>query len=376
MMIFPTGTLAAEESSPSDAGITEKAPALNPTPFTDVTTDTKYFLAISYLKENNLIKGYEDGSFRPNQIVSRAEALAMILSAFRPGNATQEGSVTKKILAQKTLKITLPEGTQITMEDPETGEKTTVQNIQTLSLSSTRGTTTLQMNTPLTQDEEHVFQDVKKTDWFFDAVSKGKALGIVKGEGDGTKFNPSAEVNLAQALRMMYQAAHIETSTINYADSPLPPDVQEDTWYATDMAYSASHGILMQREDGKVFPADKTLNRADLALLIYRLLGTQQNKEFSYASWYGDGLSVIRPKHNVEYVDKFLTAAHKTLPMGTIVRVTNMWNGKQVDVVINDRGPYVTGRLLDLSKSAFNAIGDSGDGIMAIQMEVIMIPSD
>ena len=66
-----------------------------------------------------------------------------------------------------------------------------------------------------------------------------------------------------------------------------------------------------------------------------------------------------------------MTAAHKTLPFGTRVRVTNQTNGRSVDVVINDRGPYVEGRSIDLSKAAAGAINMQGQGVARVNMEVI-----
>jgi rare lipoprotein A len=66
-----------------------------------------------------------------------------------------------------------------------------------------------------------------------------------------------------------------------------------------------------------------------------------------------------------------LTAAHRTLPLGTIVRVTNVVNGRNVVIRINDRGPYVNGRILDLSYAAAKRLDMLHDGISAIQLEVV-----
>jgi rare lipoprotein A (peptidoglycan hydrolase) len=63
------------------------------------------------------------------------------------------------------------------------------------------------------------------------------------------------------------------------------------------------------------------------------------------------------------------TAAHKTLPKGTRVHVINLANGKSVDVVIDDRGPYVAGRVIDLSCDAFAAIGSTGSGVISVRVE-------
>lgn len=66
-----------------------------------------------------------------------------------------------------------------------------------------------------------------------------------------------------------------------------------------------------------------------------------------------------------------LTAAHKTLPFGTKVRVTNMHNGQSVVVTINDRGPYVAGRVIDLSKAAAHAISMQGAGVVPVKVAVL-----
>jgi rare lipoprotein A len=66
-----------------------------------------------------------------------------------------------------------------------------------------------------------------------------------------------------------------------------------------------------------------------------------------------------------------LTAAHKTLPFGTRVLVTNQRNGQSVEVVINDRGPYVGGRIIDLSKAAAQAINMTGAGVAPVNVKVL-----
>ena len=66
-----------------------------------------------------------------------------------------------------------------------------------------------------------------------------------------------------------------------------------------------------------------------------------------------------------------MTAAHKTLPFGTRVRVTHLANGRSVEVKINDRGPYIAGRIIDLSKAAAGVIGMTAQGIARIKMEIL-----
>ena len=66
-----------------------------------------------------------------------------------------------------------------------------------------------------------------------------------------------------------------------------------------------------------------------------------------------------------------MTAAHKTLPFGTRVRVKHLDNGRSVDVLINDRGPYIAGRVIDLSRAAASKIGMTGQGVARISMTVL-----
>lgn len=65
------------------------------------------------------------------------------------------------------------------------------------------------------------------------------------------------------------------------------------------------------------------------------------------------------------------TAAHKTLPFGTKVRVTNLANNKSVIVKINDRGPFIEGRIIDLSRISFSKIGNLNSGLIQVRIEVI-----
>ena len=66
-----------------------------------------------------------------------------------------------------------------------------------------------------------------------------------------------------------------------------------------------------------------------------------------------------------------MTAAHKTLPFGTMVRVTNLENSNRVEVKINDRGPYVENRIIDLSKSAAEKLGSINQGLAEVKIEIL-----
>ena len=94
-------------------------------------------------------------------------------------------------------------------------------------------------------------------------------------------------------------------------------------------------------------------------------------KERGIASWYGDDFHGWVTANGERYDMHAFTAAHRTLPLGTVARITNVVNGKHVTIRVNDRGPYVNGRILDLSYAAANALGMVDDGVSAIQLEVV-----
>jgi len=89
------------------------------------------------------------------------------------------------------------------------------------------------------------------------------------------------------------------------------------------------------------------------------------------ASWYGPNFHGKRTS-NGEYYDMYgMTAAHKTLPMNTIVKVTNLLNGKSAVVRINDRGPFVKNRIIDLSYAAAKRLGVVGTGTAPVRLEIL-----
>jgi peptidoglycan lytic transglycosylase len=87
------------------------------------------------------------------------------------------------------------------------------------------------------------------------------------------------------------------------------------------------------------------------------------------ASWYGPGLDGEETASGETFDQNELTAAHRTLPLGTKAVVTNLETGKSVEVTINDRGPYEKGRVIDLSRAAARQIGMSKKGVTKVKIE-------
>ena len=94
-------------------------------------------------------------------------------------------------------------------------------------------------------------------------------------------------------------------------------------------------------------------------------------KEWGIASWYGEDFHGWLTANGEIYDMEALTAAHRTLPLGTWVLVTNVENGRQVRVRINDRGPYLYGRVLDLSLAGARVLDMVDSGVAAVQVEVV-----
>ena len=94
------------------------------------------------------------------------------------------------------------------------------------------------------------------------------------------------------------------------------------------------------------------------------------------ATWYGPGFHGRPTASGEVYNQDALTAAHRTLPLGAEVRVTNLQNGRSVVVRITDRGPYVDGRIIDLSRAAARALGMLSDGVTTVSLEVLSLPAE
>jgi rare lipoprotein A len=94
----------------------------------------------------------------------------------------------------------------------------------------------------------------------------------------------------------------------------------------------------------------------------YRQIGT--------ASWYGGKFAGRLTASGKPFDVHHLTAAHRSLPLGTKARVTNLENGRSIEVTVTDRGPYVAGRVIDLSERAAKLLGMKKDGLALVAIDV------
>lgn len=94
------------------------------------------------------------------------------------------------------------------------------------------------------------------------------------------------------------------------------------------------------------------------------------------ASWYGPNHHGKKTASGVPFDMNAMTAAHRRLPLGTRVKVTNLANGRQTELLINDRGPYIRGRILDASRRAAQVLGFESRGTTQVRIETAAITCD
>jgi rare lipoprotein A len=99
--------------------------------------------------------------------------------------------------------------------------------------------------------------------------------------------------------------------------------------------------------------------------------GKKSGEQEGEASYYAQVLNGQKTASGEIYDKNAFTAAHRSLSFGTKVRVTYLKTGKSVDVVINDRGPFVKGRIIDLSRAAAEKIGLTEDGSGKVKLEIL-----
>ncbi len=95
---------------------------------------------------------------------------------------------------------------------------------------------------------------------------------------------------------------------------------------------------------------------------------SHRSGEVGEASWYGEAFAGLPTASGEPFDPEAMTAAHPELPFGTAVTVLNLENGRSVDVVINDRGPFIAERIIDLSRAAARLLGFLRDGITRVQV--------
>ncbi|MCF7905748.1 septal ring lytic transglycosylase RlpA family protein [Candidatus Gracilibacteria bacterium] len=211
------------------------------------------------------------------------------------------------------------------------------------------------------------FPDVSSDAWYADYVNTAADLNIVQGFADGS-FHPSAQVSRSEFLKMLVLSF----------DIPVEEELPEESWYERFFQVTAHYRIL---DDLNLSPYE-SVSRGEMAELIYRTERVAESdftKKYIFsgsgkASYYGKGFHG-RPTASGEIYDSTdLTAAHRTLPFDTFLKVS--YEGKSIIVRINDRGPYHSDRILDLSERAFSLLTPLSRGVVTVDFEVVASPSE
>jgi rare lipoprotein A len=148
--------------------------------------------------------------------------------------------------------------------------------------------------------------------------------------------------------------------------------VASDEWFSAYIAYGSEHALLVPDSMGDYLPSAE-LTRGELADLIYRFKKEPYTSQVEYgiASYYGYSFDGHNTASGTALNAYGYMAAHKTLPFGTIVRITNLSTNTYVDVEVVDRGPYTEGYVIDLTPTAFEQIGSLSTGILNVRLEVL-----
>ena len=178
------------------------------------------------------------------------------------------------------------------------------------------------------------------------ATQSSGAPGSPKGAASGTPAGPAASTGSGSAGEVGAARGEVASPPPARPGAPVP----------------AAAPLVAEGESAASVLPSGTATPSD-ALPTERSL---QELERGAASWYGLQFHGRRTANGERFDMRALTAAHKTLPFGTRVRVRSLVNGREVDVRINDRGPYVGGRIIDLSHAATEALDMLGMGIKQV----------
>jgi rare lipoprotein A len=111
-----------------------------------------------------------------------------------------------------------------------------------------------------------------------------------------------------------------------------------------------------------------------LTVFAVPLVCAQEVRQYGNASWYASSLHGRKTASGECYDKDDYTGAHRNLPFGTMVKVRNLYNGKEVIVRVNDRGPFIKSRIIDLSRAAAITLGILNMGTARVSLEVISLP--
>lgn len=169
-------------------------------------------------------------------------------------------------------------------------------------------------------------------------------------------------LSMAQGCAIVSDAAHQPISNIAIA----PPEIRSNPPIDPPKTDALSHenpstASIPQFRNTDEAPPTATLPAPPAPKLV----------ETGMASWYGAKHQGRRTASGEIFNQEKFTAAHRSFPWGSIVTVTNLANGKSVDVRINDRGPFGKGRIIDVSRAAARVLGMVSSGVTLVRVELL-----
>jgi hypothetical protein len=183
--------------------------------FPDVPVDYQFYASIQYFYEQEIIEGYPDGNFKPDQLVNRAEAVKVVLGA---------------------ADIEIPDEAYAAID----------------------------------------FPDVNNTDWFFPYINEAYARSIVDGYPEGD-FRPANSISLAETLKVILETHDIVVPE-ELEETLIYPDVPSDVWFSSYALYSKEKNLIEVLGDGKLHP-EKEITRGELVEILYRIDQVLNNNE-------------------------------------------------------------------------------------------------
>ena len=210
------------------------------------------------------------------------------------------------------------------------------------------------INRPATKVSEKPYIDVGLNDPGFLEITYAKARGIL--DDTEERFRPADSLKPLDALLWLFRTRNVEPIDANGVHAMMELPESKDVVLLTD-----HYGLEVEKEG-------TSMSREGLLTLMRTLDEKLQSEEHEVSlyseKFHGDGTAFG------ETFDMYaLTAAHRTFPHNTLVRVTNVANGKSVVVRINDRGPFVQGRDMDLSLQSFTQIAERSLGKIMVRFD-------
>jgi rare lipoprotein A len=351
--------------------------------FKDVGTFHTYQESINKLAETKCISGYPDNTFKPDNNINRAEVLKLIMNC----------SGVPKIFSEESFKV--PAGSSYLVN----GQEVKIDK-----------DTEIKIKVPFDPKTYPAleFRDLNNTEWFIDILKEALVRKIITGYADNT-IKATRTVTKGEFFSMLYRIVPTELQKVDLSKD-LAPDAQIGQWYTEGLAFAVQNNIIGLDAEGKTNPfREITRGQAAHFIYLYRNWLAQKNSgtplttaptteqpsptptettpapstpvpttpigagftEEGIASFISRGIAGQKTASGDLFNPDNFTAAHKTIPFGTIVKVTNPENGKWVKVSINDRGPFVDGRIIDLSTAAFEGISELSKGITKVKIEIL-----